>query len=84
MGDKVTQKDSSGRAVGFKGSEAGKSYDDIESKAERERYRKSKGFSGLGGAAKMKKPDFDAENSYMETWRKNRAQKAAVAEAAKK
>jgi hypothetical protein len=74
------------KVTGYKGSEAGKDskYSDQEAEAERQRYRKTKGFSGIAGVAKMKPADRDAEKSYMESWRKNRGQKAAVAEASTK
>lgn len=84
MPDETYYKDN--KVTGYKGSEAGKDskYADRETEAERQRYRTKKGFSGLGGAARMKKADFDEEKTYLDTWRKNRSQKAAVAEAAKK
>jgi hypothetical protein len=65
----------------IKGDAVGKGadYDKIAEDKARQDYRKTKGFSGIAGVARMKQKDRDDESAYLTNWRKNKGQKAAVA-----
>lgn len=60
-------------------------YTEDELKAERARYRQSRGAGGMGGAAKATKPDFQAaEKKYLDEWKRRRREAAAKKKGQKK
>lgn len=80
-------RDRHGNVVGSRGSEVGKDakYEAIAEEEARQEFRKANGISGLGGAAKAAKPDFQKrEREHLAKWRAERAAKRKAQERAAK